>query len=189
MSVPDQSRSDTTDQHSPWGPKVRDLLKEWRDRAEATSRTHYAMANRYSRRNMVLGVPVVGLTALVGTSVFATLQETLNTRMRIAAGVAIVAAAVLASLQTFFNYSEKAEKNRAAAELWSAIRREIAEMLALIHPANEATRGDPKEHLDKLRARMDETSAESPEMPDRLWARILSETKATNSSLDRHPAG
>jgi hypothetical protein len=188
MSVPDQSQSDTADQHSPWGLKIRDLLKEWRDRAEATAKTHYAMANRYSRRNMVLGVPVVALTALVGTSVFATLQETLNTRMRIAAGVAIVAAAVLASLQTFFNYSEKAEKNRAAAELWSAIRREIAEMLAL-HPTNEATRRDPKEYLDKLRARMDETSAESPEMPDRLWARIFSETKATNSAPDRHPAG
>jgi hypothetical protein len=158
-----------------------DLLENWRDRADATSKTHYAMANRYSRRNMVLGIPVVVLMTLVGASVFATLQESVNTGMRIVVGVASVLAAVLASLLIFFNYSEKAEKNRAAAENWSAIRREITEMLEL-HPAGRATRGDPKTYLDGLRTRLDETSAESPEMPDRLWARNLSQTQATDPS-------
>jgi hypothetical protein len=62
-----------------------------------------------------------------------------------------------------------------------AIRREIAERLAL-HPANVATGDDPKNYRDKLRSWMDETSAESPDMPDRLWARILSETRTSNST-------
>ena len=176
-----QTQSDTTDRQSPWDPKVRRLLQDWRDRAEATSKTHYAMANRYAGRHLRLGVPVVGLTTLVGTSVFATLQESLNTSMRIFAGVAIVVAAVLASLQTFLNYSEKAEKNRVAAERWSAVRREISQMLAL-RPMNVATRDESKNYLDELRARMDEASAEAPEMPDSLWARTLAQTKAKNSS-------
>jgi hypothetical protein len=75
-------------------------LVEWRDRADVASKTHFAVANRLSSLNMALGIPVVVLTTLVGTSVFATLQEVVNTRMRIFAGVAIVLAAVLASLQT-----------------------------------------------------------------------------------------
>jgi hypothetical protein len=138
--------------------------------------------------NKALGVPVVVLTTLVGTSVFATLQETVNTGMRIFAGVAIVLAAVLASLQTFLNLGEQAEKNRAAAEKWPAIRREITEMLAL-HPAHAATRGDPKAYLDDLRTRIDEVAAESPDMPDSQWARTLSETRAPSQSEATEPSG
>jgi hypothetical protein len=134
-------------------------------------KTHFAVANKLSSLNMALGIPVVVLTTLVGTSVFATLQETVNTRMRIFAGLAIVLAAVLASLQTFLSSAERAEKNWAAAEMWSAIRREITEMLAL-HPAHKATRDDPKKYLDELRARMDEVAKESPGMSNHLFARI-----------------
>ena len=164
MSDLDQSQSHGADPQAPWSPKVRRLLVEWRNRADATSKTHYALADRLSLLNKALGIPVVMLTTLVGTSVFATLQETVNTATRIAAGIAIALAAVLASLQTFLGLGERAEKNRAAAENWSAIRREISEMLAL-HPAHTATRGDPKDYLDALRARMDEVAAEPRRCP------------------------
>jgi hypothetical protein len=171
MSDFDEGQSQSADLRWPWTPKVRGVLVEWRDRADAASKTHYAMANRLSRLNMILGIPVVVLTTLVGTSVFATLQEAVNTRMRIIAGFAIVLAAVLASLQTFLSSAERAEKNWTAAEMWSAIRREITEMLAL-HPAYTEARDDPKQYLDGLRARMDEVAKESPGMPNHLWARI-----------------
>jgi hypothetical protein len=90
--------------------------------------------------------------------------------LRILIGVVSVLAAVLASLQTFLRLAERAEKHRAAAEEWSSIRREIAEMLAL-HPDYLATRGDPKDYLDRLRRRMDRVAAQSPEMGDRAWSR------------------
>jgi hypothetical protein len=176
MSDP-ESHSRSADQGSPWTPKVRHLLEDWRDRAEATSTKHFARSNQLSTLHMALGIPVVVLTTIVGTSVFATLQESLSTRMRILGGVAIVVAAVLASLETWLRLGEQVEKNRAAAEKWAAIRREINEMLAL-HPAHAATRGDPKEYLDGLRTRIDEVAAESPEMRDRHWAHTVSETKA-----------
>jgi hypothetical protein len=184
----DESQSRSADPQAPWSPKVRRLLMEWRDRADATSKTHYAMADRLSFQNKALGIPVVVLTTRVGTSVFATLQETVNTATRIVAGVAIALAAVLASLQTFLNLGERAERNRSAAENWSAIRREITEMLAL-HPAHTATRGDPKEYLDELRARMDEVAAESPEMPSSLWARTYGTTADENRTVDRQTGG
>jgi len=138
MSDSDESQNPMADPQEPWTPEVRRLLVEWRDRANVASKTHFAVANRLSSLNMALGIPVVVLTTLVGTSVFATLQEVVNTRMRIFAGVAIVLAAVLASLQTFLSSAERAEKNWTAGEMWSSIRREITEMLAL-HPANLAT--------------------------------------------------
>jgi hypothetical protein len=157
---------------SPWTPAVLELLRDWSRRADASAATHYEMANRLSSSNIALGVPVVVLTTFVGTSVFATLQEDVDTRLRIFVGVISVLAAVFASLQTFLRFGERAEKHRVAAEKWSAIRREIAEMLAL-HPTYLASRGDPKQYLDDLRARMDEVSTQSPEMPDRRWLRAL----------------
>jgi hypothetical protein len=128
------------------------------------------------------------LTTFVGTSVFATLQEPVNTGMRIFVGVVSVAAAVLASLQTFLSFAEKAEKHRQAAERWAAMRREITEILAL-HPSYLAIRCDPKNYLDDLRKRMDEVAAESPEMSGCRWKRTLEQAREEDQSAGRKTGG
>jgi hypothetical protein len=154
---------------SPWTPAVLELLRDWRARAAMTSSEHYALASRLARLNIRFGIPVVALTTFVGTSVFATLQNDVHVGLRIGLGLISVLAAVLASLQTFLRFGERAEKHRASAELWAALRREIDEMLAL-HPTYLASRGDPKQYLDDLRRRMDEIAQQSPELGERgFW--------------------
>jgi hypothetical protein len=155
---------------SPWTSNVLDLLRDWESRAASSSEAHYALATRLSKSNIRFGVPVVALTTFVGTSVFATLQEHVNVGLRVVVGMLSVLAAVLASLQTFLRFGERAEKHRASAELWASIRREIDEMLAL-HPTYLASRGDPKQYLDELRRKMDEISQQSPEMGEQGWWR------------------
>ncbi len=157
----------------PWTEAVLSLLREWQERAAVSQDAHYVIATRLSRSNLMFGVPVVVLATVVGTSVFATLQEQVASGWRIAIGVVSVLAAVLASLQTFLRFQERAEKHRAAAELWASIRREIDQMLAL-HPEYLAERSDPKAYLDQLRRRMGEVSAQSPEIGDKDWARAQS---------------
>ena len=154
---------------SPWTPQVLELLKDWRARAASTSSEHYRLASRLARLNIRFGIPVVVLTTFVGTSVFATLQSDVHVSLRIGLGLVSVLAAVLASLQTFLRFGERAEKHRASAELWAALRREIDEMLAL-HPTYLASRGDPKQYLDDLRRRMDEIAQQSPELGEHgVW--------------------
>jgi hypothetical protein len=191
MSETDVLRHPPGDE-SPWTANVLKLLREWNARAGATAETHYSIAARLSRHNVRLGIPVVVLTTFVGTSVFATLQEQVDVKLRIVIGVVSVLAAVLASLQTFLRFAERAEKHRAAAESWSSIRREIAEMLAL-HPDYLATRGDPKDYLDRLRRRMDRIAGQSPEMGDRAWARAeerygLTYRAADEAESDANPS-
>lgn len=140
-----------------------ELLKDWRTRAAASSDAHFEQATRLSRANLRFGVPVVAVTTLVGTGVFASLQHQVNTGLKIAVGIASVLAAVLAALQTFLRFGERSERHRHAAELWASIRREIDEMLAL-HPTYLASRGDPKQYLDDLRHRMSQAAQQSPEM-------------------------
>jgi len=193
MSESDLLRHPPGDE-SPWTTNVLNLLREWNDRAGATAETHYSIAARLSRLNVRLGIPVVVLTTFVGTSVFATLERKVDISLRILIGTVSVLAAVLASLQTFLRFAERAEKHRAAAEEWSSIRREIAEMLAL-HPDYLATRGDPKDYLDRLRRRMDRIAAQSPEMGDRAWARAEERYGLTYRAADdvgaarSHPSG
>ncbi len=154
----------------PWTEPVLDLLRNWQRRAALSQEAHYSRSSRLSMYNTWLGVPVVALTTFVATSVFATLTEDVNTELRILVGTISALAAVLASLQTFLRFQERAEKHRASAELWASIRREIDEMLAL-HPEYLAERSDPKRYLDDLRRRMDEVSAQSLEIGSSALAR------------------
>ncbi len=131
----------------------------------------------------MLGVPVVVLTTFIGTSVFATLQDDIDASLKIFVGVISVTAAVLASLQTFLRFGERAEKHRVAGESWAALRREIDEMLAL-HPTYLAARGDPKNYLDDLRKRMDDTAALSPALGDRQWDVLKEELPVTKQAPD-----
>ena len=160
------------DDSSPWSGTVLTLLRDWDRRAAASAETHYNHAARLSSRNVQLGIPVVALSTFVGTSVFATLQEDVSPYLRILVGAISVTAAVLASLQTFLRFAERAERHRVAADSWSAIRREISQMLAL-HPTYLASRGDPQKYLDGLRRRMDEVAAQAPEMGERLWSKAI----------------
>jgi hypothetical protein len=163
VADPESQQRGGAEPPSPWTDRVLELLADWGERATRSSEAHYDLASRLAQANVRFGVPVVILTSFVGTSVFATIGRTVDLWLRIAVGMISVVAAVLASLQTFLRYGERAEKHRSAAEHWASIRREIDEMLAL-HPTYLASRGDPQQYLDDLRRRMDEIAQQSPEM-------------------------
>lgn len=164
---------------TPWSESVLALLREWQLRAAVGQEAHYARATRLADFNIWFGVPVVALSTLVATSVFATLQKDVGIGLRVVVGVISALAAVLASLQTFLRFQERAEKHRVSAELWAAVRREIDEMLAL-HPDYLAERSDPKKYLDDLRRRMDEVSSQSLEIGERYMAEAMRKLSARN---------
>jgi hypothetical protein len=167
----------------PWTEPVLDLLRSTHDAAAVSQDANYAIATRLGKYNIWFGVPVVALSTLVGTSVFATLQENVQTSLRILVGFVSVLTAVLASLQTFLRFQERGEKHRAAAEHWSQIRRETKQMLAL-HPDYLAERTDPKTYLDTLREKMDRVSAQSPEIGAREWTLAYKRLRSSGQLLD-----
>lgn len=169
---------------SPWTPGVVDLLRDWSARAGASADAHYGLSTRLSRSNIRFGVPVVILTTFVGTSVFATLQHHVNLALKIAVGMISVLAAVLASLQTFLRFGERAEKHRTAAEAWAALRRDMEAMIAL-HPTYPESRGDPKKYLDEVRQRFTQIAQQSPEMGEQGWWRP--KRRYETSELHRGP--
>lgn len=172
---------------SPWTPEVVRLLREWSTRAGASADAHYELCTRLSRSNIRFGVPVVVLTTFVGTSVFATLQHHVDVALRIAVGLISVLAAVLASLQTFLRFGERAEKHRTAAEAWAALRRDMEAMIAL-HPTYPESRGDPKKYLDDVRQTFAQIAQQSPEMGEQGWWRPRRRYSSTTTFAEHLPS-
>src|ERR1700761_9501576 len=148
----------------PW-LKAKPILLKWLDRARTNQLQHYSAATYYSRLNNWLGIPAVITSAVVGTTVFATLQKQVELKTQLVVGAISVLTAILAALQTFVRYSEKAEKHRSVAASYSAIRKQIEEIGYL--PLE--SRGSLKEFLDGLRAQFDALAQSAPAPPSSVW--------------------
>lgn len=156
-------------------PTPEQVLEEWYQRVAVTQRAHYLSADQFGARKYWLGIPAVILSTLVGTSVFATVQKQPELWLQITVGLASVAAALFASLQTFLGYSERAEKHRIAGAKYGALGRELEQLRALdATPSEEA--------ISEVRKRLDDLAVESPNNPLPIYRRagssVLEPTKS-----------
>ena len=80
-------------------------------------------------------------------------------------------------------FSERAEKHVVAADWYSAIRRDLDQLLALA----PEERGRPKDCFDRIRKEMSKVGQQSPEIGDRMWdavaARYGLATRGTPAAL------
>ncbi len=148
-----------------WSDQVEQLLAEWRQRVYAAQSAHYASADRFRLLNYLVGVPAVIFSSVVGTAIFAGLEKDSPRAPWIA--LASILAAVLAGLQTFLRFSERAAQHATAADWYSAIRRDIEETLHL--PVE--FRGKAKHCLDEVRKEMNRAAQDAPELSTRFWSR------------------
>jgi hypothetical protein len=149
-----------------------DLILHWHFRVRRVQLSHYDAARLFDSRHLWLGYPVIILSSAVGTTVFATLQKSSETAhfawIRILVGLLSVAAAVLASLQTFLRPSEVSEKHRIAGARCAAIKHEI-ELIMAMPPENEEKL---REKLSQINQRWEKLREESPNIPKGIWSRI-----------------
>lgn len=157
------------------------LLTEWFRRIVLSQQGHYNASAYFERLNYWMGIPVVILSAFVGTSVFATLEKNVDTRLRIVIGLISVIAAVLASLQTFFRFSDRSEIHRDFGGRYGALRREIEQIISFPPSSEEELR----QLLTDLRQRLDTLGTEAPEIP--RWAWKLAEQRIHKRFQASHP--
>lgn len=165
-----------------WTTEESDLARDWGRRAVAAQHAHYFLATRLRRRNLALGLPVVIFTAVVGTSVFATLAAPENRfplGFRVLLGTVSLLAAVLAAIQTFLRFAERSERHTQAGDWDAAIRCEIEELLAL--PPEK--RGDPKKALDLLRKELNKAGQIYPEIGEKTWHRVAQQYGVEQASF------
>lgn len=158
-------------------PTTEQVLNDWYQRVRITQLAHYGSAEHFGKRKFALGVPAVILSALVGTTVFATLQKQPELWLQILVGLASVTAALLTSLQTFLGYNERAEKHRIAGARYGALGREL-EILRTIKDVDISIINDIKKRLDDL-------AQESPNNPKSIYYKAgAGQLENNNRDLD-----
>lgn len=156
---------------TPWTVEQTHLLAQWGKIAAAAQHAHYLLATRLGRRNRWLGIPTVICSAIVGTSLFATLSkrtEDVPVSLRVLIGLLSVVAAVLAATQTFLRFAERSERHVQAGDWYSAIKRDVEQILAF--PPED--RDDAKEVLNRIRKDMNKAGQTYPEIGERTWHNV-----------------
>lgn len=152
-----------------WDDDIERLFEAWLRRVAAAEAGHRQASDRLRRGSLMLGIPVVVLTTIVGTSVFASLENGhVPTGVRILIGSLSILAAALSSLQTFLRFGMRAEAHRIAAFRYETLRRDMTQELAI----PRASRPDAVRQLDSVRQRLDRYAKESPMIDERRWAKL-----------------
>jgi hypothetical protein len=151
-----------------WTPELERLLSTWHRRMDACQHAYYLEAERYKRWHLWLGIPAVIFSTVVGTAVFATLENQVGISARVIVALVSIAAAVLAGLQTFLRLSETAAAHAQAGDWYAAIKRDIEQLRAL----RRDERGHAKTCTDVLRKEMNKVSQKSPELRESLWTDV-----------------
>lgn len=150
-----------------WRPETETLLQNWHDRVYAAQSAYYLEATRYKRLHYLLGISVVILSTIVGSSAFAEKGGGFSLPS-VMIGVLGSLAAILAGLQTFLKLGESAALHGVAADWYASIRREIEQLQAL--PRH--LRGNVRATLDALRQNMNKAGQNAPHLNEHLWARM-----------------
>jgi hypothetical protein len=110
---------------------IKALASQWFEIATEYANAHRLEARRLQSRNWLVGTPSVLLSAIVGTSIFAGIQQAAHseTFKWLLAG-ASMAAAGLASLVTFYDLAQRATKHKIASEEYSELARRLQLLVA-----------------------------------------------------------
>jgi hypothetical protein len=161
---------------------IRALTKRYRRVVQQSNRGHYVAAERAEGRGRILGIASVVVGAVVGTSIFATIQSSPSVDWRIAAGLLVTGAAVLSTLQTFLDYAKRAAEYRTAGAAYGRLRREFDSFMLEIATSND--RVQLMEDLSVLRGHIDELGQQSPLIPPRSYRAGLRQLSKPNGQKD-----
>ncbi|GAB6907678.1 hypothetical protein DESC_10033 [Desulfosarcina cetonica] len=145
------------------------LLIKWQFRFHKSEKAHYRSATACRVFNYALGIPLVIITVIVASDIFGLLEALAETQypwkaegnMGLEAKVVSllsVLAPVLAALQTFLRFPERAEQHHNAAVKFGLLKKEI-EMQMVLWPDSAERR---KEILEEILAQHEEVIGQSP---------------------------
>ena len=157
-----------------------ELAQQWLFRVNRMQLAHYDAAVHFERQNLYFGIPVVVLSTVVGTTIFATISKDHSNleSVQIFTGLLSVTAAVLASLQTFLRYGDRAERHRTAGAKYAALKTQL-ELIAL-PPKDERAM---KDCLEAFAVKWAAVHEESPTVPQSILDRATVKVQSTMRGL------
>ena len=158
-------------------------VNAYRERYEIIGRAHYIAWDNAARKNKWIGIPVVITSTIVGTAIFSTIKESPNTAWKITAGLLLLFAAVLSTLQTILKYSELAEKHKSAGTKYHDIRRDLDYFVLKYSSMSEPNREKVIEEFESIKKKISELAEASPSIPDKFYNQATDEIKNKGKSF------
>ncbi len=144
------------------------LASEWHYGLRLEQDGHFQCAAYFEKKNMQLGIPVVILSTVAGTTVFATLQTSTELWVKVGVGLFTMAAAVLSALQTFFKHAELSQLHKHAAAEYGFLRREFEAAVYSCKGVGTL----PADFLKSFAERWDKLDEDSPAIPQSIFDKV-----------------
>jgi len=141
--------------------KSRQLIQGWLIHARKSWKKQEEAARRLESQYRRVGFASIILSAVVGASLFASLETVYEPWGRIVAGIVSIAASVLASLLTFNRYEERTEKHRSAGVSYKAALRKLEKM----HAVPDSSKIE-QERLSRIEEEFAELEKLAPVVPE-----------------------
>ncbi len=158
---------------------------EYENLYRIVGRAHYLAADHNTSFNRYLGIPVIVITAVVGTTIFGTLSANPTPGWKIATGVFSLAGTILSALQTSLGFSQTAEKHKAAGEAYNAVRRRFSLFLLKYGQTRDIQTDASYENafaeLESIVLSLNDLPKEFPALPDRFYDKAKREKKRNQS--------
>lgn len=153
-------------------PGVIQQFDNLRVRAHRKARAHYLAGRSARKLHLLLGIPALTASTIVGTAIFATLSSSPAVEWRIATGIISISAAVLATLQTFFHYSDLSDEHRLVGAKYAGLYRKLA---AYPLQMGSTPQTSVLQKLDEFLDQFNNLESESPDVPDSLYDQAVRE--------------
>jgi len=157
-----------------------EILNEWLYRIGRSHLAHNLAAAKYEPLNRRFGATAAVLSAVVGTAVFATLEASPSSYLKIFTGLISIAAAVLASLHTYLGYSDLAGRHKIAAARFGELRTQL-EQIKAFPPASD----EMAQRIALFCSDWDTKSKESPIISPKIFEDADRKTKRGAGHLTR----
>ena len=161
-----------------------DMADDYRWYAQRKCNAHYQICESARALNNRLGMPVTVLTAIVGTSIFATISSAPQLWLKVVTGLFSLTAAALSALHTWFRYQEVASQHREAAAEYGAIRHSLDHFLLTFGQVAEDQRPAALERFNEISKQLDMIEKKAPSIPDQIYDKV-SRTAALKPVLGR----
>jgi len=149
------------------------MLSEWLTGAQILANGHYYASKRDTRWNDILGTAVITTTAIVGSTIFASLGSSTERGWQIVVGLISMSATVLAAVQKSLRFDERATQHREAGRVYQSLRQEIEVVLTRLQDGGSV--GD--EEIAAIKTRRDEIEKAVPTIPSAFYDRAKKEVR------------
>jgi len=128
------------------------LITEWIDDSKILLKCHLSKAQKTRKQNRIIGIISAILSAIVGSSIFASLgEEKTNTTLVIIVGLISLSATILTSIIAFLKLPEIANQSHNSGNQYAEIRKELEILLTFPNDNIESEINRIKTKWDDIR--------------------------------------